>query len=102
MGNCSDFHLSRSAESTYIQPSAPTAIRNNVSYVNFTIKNVTREYEDVTMTVQAENSEEDLSYKSFTLDIYGEYLSMYTCNMWSQYIFGYIPLVVLYLYMQQG
>ena len=51
--------------------------------MNFTIQNVTRKYEDVTMMVQAGGSEDDMSHKSFTLDIYGEYLSfiLYTCNM---------------------
>ena len=63
--------LSLSTEPTYIRPSAPTAIGNNV---NFTIQNVTRKYEDVTMTVQAGGSEDDVSHKSFTLGIYGEYL----------------------------
>ena len=51
LGNCSDFRLSWGTELTYIRPSAPTAIRNNV---NFTIQNVTREYDNVTMTIQAE------------------------------------------------
>ena len=83
-GKCSDFRLSQSTEPTYIWPSAATAIGNNRSYVNFTIQNVTREYEDVTMTVQAAGgSEDDVSHKSFTLDIYGEYLPfiLYTCNV---------------------
>ena len=51
LGDCSDFQLSWSTELTYIRPPAPTAIGNNV---NFTIQNVTREYDNVTMTVQAE------------------------------------------------
>ena len=46
-------------------------------YVNFTIQNMTREYDDVTMTVQAGGSEDDVSHKSFTLVIYGEYLFFY-------------------------
>ena len=83
LGNCSDFRLSRSTEPTHVWPSASTAIGNSVSYVNFTIQNVTKKYEDVTMTVQVGGSEDDVSHKSFTLDIYGEYLPLilYTCNV---------------------
>ena len=71
-GNCSGFRLSRGTNPTYIPASPPTTI-GNISYVNFTIQNVTRKYENVTMTIQAEDSE-DVTHKSFTLHIYGEFV----------------------------
>ena len=79
LGDCSDFRLSWSIELTYIRPSAPAVIRNNV---NFTIQNVTREYDNVhvTMTIQAEIGRRYVIQELHTWYLWWVYVSFVWCD----------------------